>query len=60
MFLIMFEIFKGLAFSAMAVGKNTLYMLGGRESLYMNSQVFLPASVFLLMFKLGIDNKGLK
>ena len=40
--------FKGLAFSAMAVGKNTLYMLGGRESLYMNSQVYLSvlASVF--------------
>ena len=37
-----------MAFSAMAVGKNTLYMLGGRESLYMNSQVYLSvlASVF--------------
>ena len=29
----------GLAFSSMAVGKNSFYLVGGRESLYRTSQV---------------------
>ena len=30
---------KGLAFSALAAGRNSLYLVGGRESLYKTSQV---------------------
>ena len=44
---------KGLAFSAVATGRNSLYLVGGRESLYKTSQVssFLYFKAYLVLTK---------